>query len=109
MAGNSLQAMLNRAKAQDEVAPVTASEPKPARSPRAQRSQAKPEPKPKTVRGGTRLIGGHFPPEVANQLRIVAAEEATTIQNLLAEALDDLFVKKGKARIALAGRSSRRK
>jgi hypothetical protein len=34
------------------------------------------------------------------QLRMIAAEEDRTIQNLLAEALDDLFTKKGKARIA---------
>jgi hypothetical protein len=31
---------------------------------------------------------------------MIAAEDSTTVQNLLAEALDDLFVKKGKARIA---------
>ena len=30
----------------------------------------------------------------------VAAEEGTTVQSLLGEALDDLFVKKGRGRIA---------
>jgi hypothetical protein len=34
-------------------------------------------------------------PEVSTQLRIIAAEEGTTVQSLLGEALDDLFVKKG--------------
>jgi hypothetical protein len=48
----------------------------------------------------TRMIGGHFAPEVAMQLRMIAAEDDTTIQNLLAEALDDLFAKRGKPRIA---------
>jgi len=47
----------------------------------------------------TRLIAGHFDPKVARQLRIIAAEEDRTIQALLEEALDLLFVKKGKAHI----------
>ena len=49
-------------------------------------------------RQGTKLIGGHFAPEVSTQLRILAAEEGTTVQSLLGEALDDLFVKKGRSR-----------
>ena len=48
----------------------------------------------------SKLIGGHFPPPVARQLAIIAAEEGTTKQGLLAEALDLLFVKKGKSRIS---------
>jgi hypothetical protein len=47
----------------------------------------------------TVLVGGHFPPAVLQQLRMIAAEEGTTNQALLAEALDLLFLKKGKARI----------
>src|SRR3546814_6572881 len=54
---------------------------------------------PPSGRQGTKLIGGHFPPEVSTQLRIIAAEEGTTVQSLLGEALDDLFVKKGRGRI----------
>lgn len=42
------------------------------------------------------LIGGHFPPEVQKQLRMIAAEEGTTNQALLTEALNLLFRKKGK-------------
>lgn len=38
--------------------------------------------------------------EVKKQLRILAAEHNTTIQNLLAEALNDLFAKNGKPEIA---------
>lgn len=62
----------------------------------------KDEPKPtltktkKTSRDKTVLIGGHFPPEVQKQLRMIAAEEGTTNQALLAEALNLLFRKKGK-------------
>ena len=51
-------------------------------------------------REGTAMIGGHFPPAVKKQLRILAAEEDTTSQALLAEALDLLFAKKGKRLIS---------
>ena len=88
---NALQAVLDRAKAGGDTpaAPglVIAT------------SAAKPS---SSGRQGTKLIGGHFVPEVSTQLRIIAAEEGTTVQNLLAEALDDLFVKKGRGRVARA-------
>ena len=47
-------------------------------------------------RQGTVLIGGHFPPKVKQQLRMLAVEEGKTNQALLEEALDLLFVKKAK-------------
>ena len=86
---NALQAVLDRAKVGSDVpaAPQSA----------LVTSTAKPA---NRGRQGTKLIGGHFAPEVSTQLRIIAAEEGTTVQNLLAEALDDLFVKKGKGRVA---------
>jgi hypothetical protein len=37
---------------------------------------------------------------VKRQLRILAADRDTTIQDLLAEALNDLFAKNGKPEIA---------
>ena len=40
---------------------------------------------------GAKHIGGYFTPEVSRQLRIIAASEDTSIQNLLAESLDMLF------------------
>ena len=87
--GNTLQAMLDRAKADGDtsVTPAPTVAPPPAKPPQAGRQ-------------GTKLIGGHFAPEVSTQLRILAAEEGTTVQRLLGEALDDLFVKKGRARVA---------
>ncbi len=88
MAGNSLQVVLDRAK----LAPKTDTAPKPPSNAGNGRAKA-------GGRKGTKLIGGHFAPGVSTQLRIIAAEESTTVQALLAEALDDLFVKKGKARI----------
>ena len=86
--GNALQAVLDRAKAGGDPAPPPAT---PAEAPAARGAQGS--------RRGTKLIGGHFPPEVSTQLRILAAEGGTTVQSLLAEALDDLFVKKGRNRV----------
>lgn len=97
MSGNSLQAVLSRAKVAQEIEAPTKPKGRAIKA-KAPANEAKPAPKP--GRAATKLIGGHFAPEISTQLRIIAAEDGTTIQNLLAEALDDLFVKKGKARIA---------
>jgi hypothetical protein len=51
-------------------------------------------------RTGRVLIGGHFAPEVQRALKIIAAEEGTTIQALLAEALNTVFAKRQKPEIA---------
>lgn len=66
---------------------------------------AKPAPKEKKAstgryRDSTVMVGGHFPPHVLRQLRMIAAEESTTNQALIAEALDLLFTRKGKSKIA---------
>lgn len=50
-------------------------------------------------RVGKKLVAGHFEPQIARQLRILAAQEDTTVQSLLEEALNLLFVKKGKSHI----------
>ena len=46
------------------------------------------------------LIGGFFAPEVQRALKIAAAEESTTIQALLTEAIDSVFAARGKPQIA---------
>ena len=61
-----------------------------------------PKPKPKT-RTGTRMIAGHFSAEVSWQLRALAVERRTTVQDLLAEALNGLFAAYGKPEIARSG------
>lgn len=89
---NALQAVLDRAKANTE----------PVALPAPAVDQGRTEPVARVANGarqGTKLIGGHFAPEVSTQLRILAAEEGSTVQSLLAEALDDLFVKKGRSRV----------
>ncbi len=49
---------------------------------------------------GTRTIAGHFPVEVAIQLKKLAASEDATVQDLLSEALNLLFEKYGEKPIA---------
>ena len=42
------------------------------------------------------MVAGHFSPELATTLRILAAEERTTVQALLGEAWDMLLRAKNK-------------
>jgi hypothetical protein len=53
-------------------------------------------------REGKSNVTGYFPAAVKKQLRLLAAERETTIQDLLAQALNDLFAKHGKPEIASA-------
>ena len=50
-----------------------------------------PAPRQASPSRGAKHIGGYFTLEVSRQLRIIAASEDTSIQNLLAESLDMLF------------------
>lgn len=51
-------------------------------------------------RDGKRQIAGHFDPLVAKQLRLLAADRDLSIQDLLEEALNDLFRKHQKSAVA---------
>jgi hypothetical protein len=51
-------------------------------------------------RTGRVLVGAHFAPEVQTALKIIAAEERTTMQALLAEAINAVFAKRNKPEIA---------
>ena len=55
---------------------------------------------PQPGRVGKVSVAGYFAPEVRRQLRRLAADADTTIQALLAEALNDLFAKRGAPEIA---------
>ena len=55
---------------------------------------------PPRTRVGTKQVAAHFPEDVAWQLRALAVDRKTTVQNLLAEALNDLFAKYGKPEVA---------
>ncbi|MGH7103180.1 MAG: ribbon-helix-helix domain-containing protein [Acetobacteraceae bacterium] len=56
---------------------------------------------------GTKQVAAHFPADVAWQLRALAVERKTTVQNLMAEALNDLSAKYGKPEVAPIERDHR--
>ncbi len=88
-----LQAMREKANpAAAEAAPVPA---KQANGGAGQ--EAKPP-----SRAGKRQVAAYFPVPVQKQLKLLTVENDTTVQNLLAEALNDLFAKYGKPEIAPA-------
>lgn len=59
--------------------------------------QEKPYKQPGRV--GTRPITVHMPKEVRDQLKILAVKNDTTMHNLIAEALNDLFAKHGEPEV----------
>jgi len=91
---NALLAAISRAvPVEDQPSPDRVARP------RAPSERQTPAASQRPSRVGTKLVAGHFDPRIARQLRMIAAEEDTTVQALLEEALDLLFVKKGKARL----------
>ncbi len=80
---------------QDNTPPVLEEVPRPARTAVA------------PSRAGTKPITGFFPDEVRVQLKVLAAEKRRSMESMLAEALNDLFAKYGKAEIAPAADRSR--
>src|SRR5215208_6420170 len=91
---SSLQAVLERQASSATAAPS---------APAAESAPAPPATKPdkfyRPSRDGRRFLGGHFAPNVVRQMKMLAAEEDTTTQALLEEALDLLFMKKGRGKI----------
>ena len=53
-------------------------------------------------RRGKKALIGYFDPGVSKQLKLLALEEDSTVQQLLGEALDLLFQARGKPRITQA-------
>jgi hypothetical protein len=51
-------------------------------------------------RQGKKTIAGHYDPAVSRQLREIALAEDSSVQELLREALNDLFTKRGRPPIA---------
>jgi hypothetical protein len=81
-----------------ESQPLRATTRKPAKqATAASASPAKPTP---PSREGRVLVGGHFAPEVQTALKIIAAEERTTVQALLSEAINTIFAKRHRPEIA---------
>jgi hypothetical protein len=62
------------------------------------------KPKKQTIlppsREGKKSVVGYFDSAVSKQLKQIALDEETSVQDLLREAINDLFVKKSKPPIA---------
>lgn len=87
MARTGLQAALrSSAKGAPPAPEPSAPKPQPTERPPA---QAQPS------RAGKTNVTGYFPPEVKASLRLVQARRGGTIQDILAEALNDVFAKYG--------------
>lgn len=80
----------------ERQAPARVSEAAP--QPRRNKPRRKAAPAPS--RSGRVLVGGHFAPEVQTALKVIAAEERTTVQALLAEGINTVFAKRRKPEIA---------
>jgi len=52
------------------------------------------------TRQGLKFIGGYFAGEAKKQFQIICIHEGLTEEKLLAEALNDLFAKRGLSRLA---------
>jgi hypothetical protein len=82
------QQQARQAEFADAPVPVTrAAEPR----------RAKPVP---PSRVGRVLIGGHFAPEVQTELKVLAAQERTSVQALIAEGINAVFARRHKPQIA---------
>jgi len=90
---NPLSQGLSQQARQAPPAVVPAEATAPAAPPKA----AKPVP---PSRAGRVLIGGHFAPEVQTELKVLAAQERTTVQQLVAEGINSVFARRHKPQIA---------
>lgn len=96
----------NIAEAMREVAgsirarPVAVPDPAPA-VPEGRNAQRSAQPS----RAGTKAITGHFPPAVRYQLKLLAAEQGRTMEDMLAEGLNMLFAAYNKPEIAPTGKA----
>jgi hypothetical protein len=54
----------------------------------------------KTGRDGRQFIAGHVNPAAAKQFKILAVQQERTTQDLMVEAINDLFAKYNLSRIA---------
>ena len=83
--------------------------PEPAAPPAPQPEQSEPTYRTAQTRANTRQVSGHFKPEVAQTLRLIAVEQDRDIQEILAEGLNMVFARYGKATRAEISSGRRKK
>ena len=84
----------------DSSAPVKAKSTTEAINQKNTTSQITAKSKKPPSRMNTKAITGHFDPSVSKQLKMLAVTQDSSIQELLREAINDLFTKHGKNPIA---------
>ena len=77
-----------------DLPPPEQNQPEPVPQEESARSYRQPS------RERTRPITAHFPKQVRDQLKILGIQQDKTMQDLIAEAFNDLFAKYGKPEIA---------
>jgi hypothetical protein len=83
----------------DKVTPVPAADKQtglPANTKTSKRAKGKT----KTGRDGRQFIAGHVMPDAAKQFKLLAVQQDKDVQELLVEAINDVFAKYGLSRIA---------
>jgi len=85
---SSLKDLAKRAAGPEPLPPANDAK-RPAAEPRSYRTAQ--------TRSDTRQVSGHFKPEVSQTLRLIAVEQDRDVQEILAEALNMLFERYGKA------------
>ncbi len=64
------------------------------------KTSKRPKEQTKTGREGRQFIAAHVMPDAAKQFKLLAVQQDKDIQELLVEAINDLFAKNGLSRIA---------
>lgn len=68
--------------------------------PASTKTSKQPKEQAKTGREGRQFIAAHVMPDAAKQFKLLAVQQDKTTQDLLVEAINDLFAKHGLSRIA---------
>ncbi len=94
--------MKKRAPLSFNAAPITptAAEPNHTHLPANTQTPKRAKEPTKTGRSGRQFIAGHVTPEAAKQFKLLVVQQDKTTQDMLIEAMNDLFAKYGLSRIA---------
>lgn len=94
--------MKKRAPLSFNAAPITpsAAEPRQTSLPANTETPKRAKEQTKTGRSGRQFIAAHVTPEAAKQFKLLAVQEDKTTQDLLIEAMNDLFAKYQLSRVA---------
>lgn len=84
----------------DRLTPAHAAVAEPVQTPAPAKTRKKAKADKRPHRVGRVFIAAHVPSEAAKQFKLLAVQQDKDIQELLTEAINDLFAKNGLSRIA---------